>query len=281
MSGISRNSQADELRITTVQFDMRGSTPAENLLFIENILRDQKNRQDLIVLPEVFTTGCIANAREFASAPNGEIYEWLRFQAAHYNSDICGSVIIKHEDNYYNRLLWATTDGTIHEYDKRHLFRMLGEHLRYKSGEEQLLVSLKGWRIAPFICYDLRFPVWMRNCENYDLAVVVANWPMQRREHWQALLRARAIENLCFTLGCNRIGLDGFNNQYSGDSQLYNANGDLLMNLGNHDYVSTTSINLADLKKYRENFPAFLDRDSFHINAQFNDTLGTNLHKTG
>jgi len=256
---------AADLVVTTIQADIISDAPQANLDQLSGIFETLKEHPDLIVLPEVFTTGFGKNARKHADSNGGKVYQWLADQSRKNNAAICGSVIVKDGDYYYNRLIWMQPDGKYFEYNKRHLFRMLNEHERYEAGKKQLQVQLKGWTISPFICYDLRFPVWMRNTSNYDLSIVVANWPAQRSEHWKSLLKARAIENLSYCLGCNRIGSDLHGNNYSGDSLLYDANGTEIMHMTSTDSVKTVLLNAKQLHDYRDSFPAHLDSDQFTL----------------
>ncbi|WP_300657380.1 nitrilase-related carbon-nitrogen hydrolase, partial [Pseudomonas sp.] len=192
--------------------------------------------------------------------------QWLLEQAARLQAVICGSLIIQAADGTYrNRLLWARPDGSLAHYDKRHLFRMAGEHKHYAAGEEQVLFELKGWQIRPLICYDLRFPVWSRDPHTTDLLLYTANWPAARRQHWNRLLPARAIENLCYVAAVNRIGQDGKGHAYSGDSQVLDFQGETLLDAVDADGVFRLSLKAAELAAYRERFPAYRDADAFNL----------------
>jgi predicted amidohydrolase len=181
--------------------------------------------------------------------------------------------VIREGDTVYNRLIWASPDGSLAYYDKRHLFRMAGEHTRYGGGNQRLIVTLKGWRILPQVCYDLRFPVWLRNGRraeaeggmDYDLALFVANWPAPRRQPWRTLLRARAIENLAYVIGVNRVGIDGNDHPYAGDSAIIDPIGEALLELGPQEQVVTTVLDPAPLQAHRERFPAWMDADAFSL----------------
>jgi predicted amidohydrolase len=228
---------------------------------------------DLIVLPETFLSGFSNDIRASAETMGGEGVAWMRTLAEETGAVLCGSLAIREGDTVYNRLLWMRPDGTHAHYDKRHLFRMAGEHTRYGGGRERLLVELKGWRVLPQVCYDLRFPVWLRNRRmegaaggmDYDLAVFVANWPAARRMPWRILLRARAIENLCYVVGVNRVGVDGNALAYAGDSAVLDMHGTALAEFGAQEQVATVALDPAALLAHRERFPAWMDADDFTL----------------
>ncbi|HEY4089885.1 MAG TPA: amidohydrolase [Luteibacter sp.] len=230
---------------------------------------------DLFVLPETFLSGFTNDTLANAETMDGESVAWLRALAVEVNATITGSLVIRENGTVYNRLMWASPNGDLACYDKRHLFRMAGEHTRYGGGTERLIVELKGWRILPQVCYDLRFPVWLRNSRNeaaaggmdYDLALFVANWPSPRRGPWRTLLRARAIENLAYTIGVNRVGVDGNNHSYSGDSAVIDPVGEAWVELGAVEQVVTIAIDPAPLLAHRERFPAWMDADTFSLNT--------------
>lgn len=236
----------------------------ENLARYAATLSTLSKSVDLIVLPEVFTTGFCANARQYAEVVGGRAYQWMHQQAQQYNAVVTGSLVIKKGDDYFNRLVWMRPDGTYEHYDKRHLFRMAGEHTRYAMGHQRVLVELHGWRILPLICYDLRFPVWSRNRNDYDLALYVANWPSARALHWNRLLQARAIENLSYVIGVNRVGMDEAEQHYAGDSSVYSATGELIATSQEAETI-VVELFASELKAYRERFPAHLDADSFEL----------------
>jgi predicted amidohydrolase len=178
---------------------------------------------------------------------------------------LCGSIVIRDDDRYYNRLLWVTPDGEVQHYDKRHLFHMAGEHEKYSPGKERIIVQLGDWRICPMICYDLRFPVWSRGINEYDLLLYVANWPASRRSAWRTLLPARAVENLCYCAGVNRIGTDGNDVAYSGDSLVSDYYGNLVADAGDRAIALKATLSLEKLEDYREKFPVWKDADNFKI----------------
>jgi omega-amidase len=228
---------------------------------------------DLVVLPETFLSGFTNETRANAESMDGPSVAWLRELATETGSTLVGSLVIRENDTVFNRLLWASPDGSLAQYDKRHLFRMAGEHTRYGGGEERLIVELKGWRILPQVCYDLRFPVWLRNRRledaaggmDYDLSIFVANWPAPRRQPWRTLLRARAIENLSYVIGVNRVGVDGNDLPYAGDSAVIDPVGEALVELGAQEQVITTTLDPALLLAHRERFPAWMDADPFSL----------------
>lgn len=220
---------------------------------------------DLIVLPEMFTTGFAMAAADLAR-PENELIDWMQSQADKTQAMLVGSAAISTVRGPVNRLLMVTPDGKVYRYDKKHLFRMGNEHQFFIAGQARCIVSWKGFRILPLICYDLRFPVFARNRQDYDLALYLANWPEKRRLHWQTLLRARAIENQAFVIGCNRVGYDGNQLYYSGDSQIISAEGEILaIEDQGIATVLTASLSLHQLQDYRQRFPAWQDADNFFL----------------
>jgi len=253
-----------DLKVSLIQSEIVPNDPEANLAGYEPRLEAARG-SDLVVLPEVFTTGFSARARDFAEQEGGRAYAWLAQWADSLQAVVTGSVVVREGDAYFNRLVWMPPGGDYRQYDKRHLFRMAGEHKRYAMGRERLLVELKGWRILPLVCYDLRFPVWSRNRNDYDLALYVANWPAARSLHWQRLLQARAIENLSFVAGVNRIGEDEKQQHYSGDSAIYGPAGEILLDMENRGGCESAILSAERLSSYRESFPAHLDADSFEL----------------
>lgn len=251
------------LTVSLIQDEIVANNPEANLdLFSEKICSIVSS--DLIILPEVFTTGFCAGARNYAEVKDGRAYAWMAQQAQQSQAVITGSLVVKEGDSYYNRLIFMRPNGQYEEYNKRHLFRMAGEHLRYVQGDERLIVTLKGWRILPQICYDLRFPVWSRNQDDYDFAFYTANWPSARSSHWRSLLQARAIENLSYVAGVNRVGCDEANQIYAGHSSIYGPDGIRLLESERQD-VLTHILDADVLRAYRESFPAHLDKDRFRL----------------
>jgi len=254
----------NDLRVTLVQYDILANDPAQNLDNLSVILNAIETT-DVIVLPEVFTTGFCKSARSYAEAPGGKAYQWLATEAKKHNAVVTGSLVVLENGDYYNRMIWMQPDGHYTEYNKRHLFRMAGEHLRYREGTERVVVTWRGWRVLLQVCYDLRFPVWSRNRNDYDLAIYVANWPAARALAWKSLLPARAIENLAYVIGVNRIGTDEHLQYYAGDSILVGPDGTNHLHPESASGCFTEHISLANLQAYREAFPAWMDADRFDI----------------
>lgn len=257
------------LNVSLVQGATRWHDPAGNRDYYGNLIARLRG-SDLIVLPETFTSGFSNEAIHNAETMDGPTLVWLREQARALDAAICGSVQLRVGDHVYNRLLFVTPDGRVQHYDKRHLFRYADEHKRYAAGNERLVVAWRGWKICPLVCYDLRFPVYARNRHgadgfDYDLALYVANWPSARRYAWQTLLRARAIENLSYGIGVNRVGTDGNNLGYSGDSVVLDYLGQPLAELGAQEQVVTVSLDAEALAAHRERFPAWMDADAFNL----------------
>jgi omega-amidase len=252
-----------DLQLALVQQEIVPDNPTHNLSVFAEMLAPLED-VDLVILPEVFTTGFSATARSHAEEAGGRAYHWMAEQASRLQSVVTGSLVVKEGENFFNRLVWMRPDGSFSEYNKRHLFRMAGEHKRYEVGQERVLVELAGWRILPLICYDLRFPVWSRNCQDYDLAIYVANWPSARALHWNRLLQARAIENLSYVAGVNRVGFDEKHQHYAGDSTVYGPAGEVILH-SQEAAVLRTSLSAQQLQDYRSAFPAHLDADQFQL----------------
>lgn len=255
-----------DIELALIQTTLAWHDPAANREHFQAVL-EQARGADLVILPEMFTTGFSMESAELAEPEDGPSSIWLREQAQGIGAVICGSLIIQAADgSYRNRLLWARPDGSFAYYDKRHLFRMAGEHKHYSAGDQQVVFDLKGWRVRPLICYDLRFPVWSRDAGGTDLLLYTANWPGARRQHWNRLLPARAIENLCYVAAVNRVGEDGKGHGYTGDSQVLDFQGEALLTAGEDDGVFRTQLSSEALNAYRERFPAYLDADVFTLN---------------
>jgi omega-amidase len=264
-----------DLKITLIQSDLHWEDTEANLAMFEEKIWQIGPSTDVIVLPEMFTTGFTMNASRLAEQMNMRTFKWMKQMADQTNALILGSYIVKVHDKFYNRLLWMEPGGHFKTYDKRHLFRMSNEHKTYSSGESLLIATWKGWRICPLICYDLRFPVWSRNKYDtvtrklsYDLAIYVANWPTTRSEAWATLLKARAIENLSYVVGVNRIGQDGNGVEHSGHSAIISPKGEAIFT--NDDMESTRTIELStnSLEAFRDRFPAYLDGDDFSLESE-------------
>jgi predicted amidohydrolase len=253
------------LRVTMIQADLAWQDPSTNRRELAAHFRGLAGHTDLIVLPEMFTTGFSMDAAALAEPMDGPTIGWLREESAAVGCAITGSLIVKEGGRHYNRLVWATPDGGLAYYDKRHLFRMAREDEHYAAGNRRLTVELKGWRICPLVCYDLRFPVWSRNRGDYDVLLYVANWPSRRRTAWSALLRARAIENVCYVVGVNRVGKDGNGASYAGDSVALDFLGNVLGGDRGGDFVETVVFDRESLATFRRDFPVHLDADDFTL----------------
>jgi predicted amidohydrolase len=264
------------LRVTLVQGATRWHDLAANRDYYGNMIAALRGQTDLILLPETFTSGFSNEAIHQAETMDGATIAWLQQQAKALDAAITGSVQLRDGEGatakVYNRLLFVTPDGGVRHYDKRHLFRYAGEHERYAAGSERLLVEWRGWRICPLVCYDLRFPVYLRNGYDraaarfdYDLVLFVANWPSARRYAWSTLLRARAIENLSYCVGLNRVGTDGNGLHYAGDSVVLDFLGAPLAELGAQEQVVTVQLDPTALALHRERFPAWMDADAFDL----------------
>lgn len=259
------------LRLTIVQSDLRWEDAAANRAMFGTKLAALNGATDLVVLPEMFTTGFSMRSRELAEAMDGPTVQWMRKQAKELNAAIYGSAIIQEEENYYNRGLFVKPDGEVTEYDKRHRFSFAEEHEHYAycGTNHQTVVEWCGWEILLQICYDLRFPVFSRNgfrpfLDTYDLALYVANWPETRRHPWSTLLQARAIENQCYAAGLNRVGTDGNNLPYSGDSVIINPKGEVIAQLEpSQEGVATATLDWQALVDFRKKFPVLGDADLF------------------
>jgi len=261
--------QQDTLKVTFIQTSLYWHDIEANLATMEEKIWQIGQDTDLIVLPEMFSTGFTNAAKDLAEPMNSKTFRWMKQQAMQTQAVIVGSFIARDGNDLYNRLLWMRADGTYATYDKKHLFRMSEEHEIYTAGSQRLIVNLKGWKICPLICYDLRFPVWSRNILledgslSYDLLLYVANWPASRSPVWRTLLQARALENLSYCAGLNRIGQDGMNIAYNGQSLMYNYKGEIIADLSDHDMIKTQILSKQELTAFRQKFPAHLDADPF------------------
>lgn len=266
--------KASTLRVSLVQGATRWHDAEANRAYYGALVRSLAGTSDLIVLPETFLSGFTNETLGNAETMQGESMRWMLALAREVGAVITGSLIIQEQGTCLNRLIWARPDGSFETYDKKHLFRMAGEHQRYGSGTERLIVDIKGWKVCPQVCYDLRFPVWLRNRHSaetgqldYDVLVFVANWPTPRRNAWRTLLRARAIENLSYCIGVNRVGSDGNQLSYSGDSAAIDFLGVPLVELGTQEQVVSVTLDASALGAHRERFPAWMDADVFTISG--------------
>lgn len=253
-----------DLRVSLLQSELHWQDGAANRNNLGSMMEDLPET-DLVVIPETFASGFTMNSAEVAEPMNGPSVTWMRERAKSGNYAVTGSLVIQEGAYVYNRMLFATPEGDLHWYDKRHLFRMAEEHENYTPGKVRLTVTYRGWRICPLVCYDLRFPVWSRNRDDYDLLLYVANWPKPRVNAWSTLLAARAIENLSFVVGVNRIGEDGNGVTYPGESAAYDYLGKPLAELGDKKGKATVTLDAAGLAKFRDRFPVHLDADSFRL----------------
>ncbi len=253
------------LTLSLIQTQTFWQDPRANRTMFDSWFREIPESTDVVVLPEMFSTGFTMNSVEVAEPMNGPTVTWLRAASEALNKIICGSVVIVDDGFRYNRFLWVTPDGELRIYDKRHRFRMAGEHDHYSSGSERLVVTVEGWNICPMVCYDLRFPVWFRNRNDYDVLLCVANWPSARREVWSALLRARAIENLSYSLGVNILGEDGNAVTYCGGTVAYTPEGDALVEADDQAGIFTVELDKDYLDRYRAAFPAWQDADAYRL----------------
>lgn len=259
------SSPHNPLRVSLVQSEIIWEDPLANCAILEEKLQYLIGQTDVVVLPEMFSTGFSMN-KNGAEIGQGSVVKWLLLMSKRLNALLVGSLKYKENNRYFNRFFAVNPDGNLFYYDKKHLFRMGAEDQFYTAGDSKLIISYKNWNIAAFICYDLRFPVWSRNVGlEYDLAIYVANWPAVRSHAWQTLLRARAIENLAYVVGVNRVGVDGNQIKYQGDSAIVSYLGQDLLNMSSENTIQTCTISQSDLSEFRAKFPANLDADSFQF----------------
>jgi omega-amidase len=265
------------LTITIIQTNLSWENKKANLTMLQQKIEAINEKTEVVVLPEMFTTGFSMQPEKLAEDMNGETMRWMKKISSKKKIILTGSLIIQEDDKYFNRLIWMLPDGNYGYYDKRHLFAYGNEHLHYTPGNRRLIASVKGWKINLQVCYDLRFPVWARQSQGpsadpltrkpeYDVLIYVANWPETRILAWKTLLQARAIENQCYTIGVNRVGNDGNNIYYSGDSMIVNPSGEILFHKKDEEAVETFSIDKNVLGQAWEKFPFWRDADSFIIN---------------
>ena len=239
--------------------------PSENRALLQNKINAILQKVDLIVLPEMFTSGFTMNPKSVAETMQGATISWLKEVAKERNCALTGSLVIEENGNYFNRLVFVFPNGDIQQYDKRHLFTLAGENQVYKAGIEKLIVEFKGFKICPLICYDLRFPVFSRNVKDYDVLIYVANWPKPRVNAWDILLKARAVENMSYVLGVNRIGLDANNHQYIGHSQAIDFLGNYMLEPQETDEVFIIELNKEKMLETRGKLAFLNDIDEFQI----------------
>ncbi len=263
------------LTITTIQTNLHWEDKAANLRMLEEKISSIREKTEIVVLPEMFSTGFSMKPVQLAETMEGETVQWMKKMAASKKIILTGSVIIEEEGNYFNRLIWILPNGHYGIYDKRHRFAYAGEDQHYTAGTKRLIASVKGWKINLLVCYDLRFPVWSRQAlsfsgdnggkPEYDILVYVANWPVKRINAWKTLLQARAIENQCYTVGVNRVGVDGNGHHYSGDSMIIDPTGEALYHKTDAEDIFTITLDRSRLDTVREKFPFWKDADEFRI----------------
>ena len=256
----------DKLKIALVQSDIIWESISQNLSSYSKKLIGIGLKTDLIILPEMFATGFSMNVDEISQEENGEIFNWMKQLAASENTAIYGSIIIKDTGKYYNRAYFVYPDGSFVTYNKKHLFSLAGEDEIYTAGNDRRIIEFKGWKIMPQICYDLRFPIWSRNDLNYDLLIYIASWPEKRIYAWQTLLKARAIENMTFVAGVNRVGTDGSYAKYSGESAVISPMGEVMIEIkNNEDKIEIIEIDKSFSDKVRSKLGFLNDIDKFYI----------------
>lgn len=258
----------NNLTITIIQTHLFWEDAEANLNHFDSKINLITEQPDIIVLPEMFTTGFSMTPETMAEEHGGKGLQWMQQKAKEKQLAIVGSISVKENGRFYNRLYWVMPNGSYQFYNKRHLFRMGNEHEHYTAGNQKCIVEYKGWKICPLVCYDLRFPVWSRNTKSatYDVLLYVANWPAVRAFAWSQLLVARAIENQCYVVGVNRIGDDANGIAHSGNSVILNPKGESVSNIKqNQECTETVSVSYTELQNFRKNFPVLLDADEFNV----------------
>jgi predicted amidohydrolase len=258
----------DELHVVGIQADLFWENPDKNIVYFEDTIQTLPTETNLVVLPEMFTTGFTMNATEVAETMNGKTVSWMKQIASKHQIAITGSLVIKDDNKYFNRLVFVHPSGKIETYNKRHSFTLAGEDKVYTSGKESIIIDFKGWKICPLICYDLRFPVWARNTQNYDILIYMANWPVARIKAWDTLLKARAIENMSYTIGVNRVGKDANDYAYPGNSLIVDSLGKELAHLPKNEVGLVKATLIKKEQNTVRNKLGFLnDKDSFSIDV--------------
>lgn len=259
------------LTITTIQTDLVWEDKTANLERLQEKINAIEERTEIVVLPEMFSTGFTMQPQLFAETMEGETIEWMRRMASDKRIVLTGSIIIKEDDRFYNRLVWMLPNGEYGYYNKRHLFAYAGEDQHYAAGNKRLIASVKGWKINLQVCYDLRFPVWARqqlsdkSSPEYDVLIYVANWPERRSHAWKTLLCARAIENQCYVVGVNRVGVDGKKINHSGNTLIIDPLGEVLYHKADEEDIFTITLEKERLDEIRTKFPFWKDGDHFKI----------------
>jgi len=255
----------DQIKVALVQFDILWESVAENCWKIEQMICENRSEVDILILPETFNTGFSLNPKKVSETIDGDTINWMKYLAIRRNIVVCGSIFIYENGKYYNRFYWIEPDGKIYFYNKRHLFSLGGENKFFSKGDTQTIIEYKGWKFLPQICYDLRFPIWARNTQSYDVMINVANWPSSRIEVWKILLKARAIENQCYVVAVNRIGVDGVGIEYSGNSMVVDPKGIKIFKAEKREMIETVTIDYHHLHSFRNKFNTLNDMDNFSI----------------
>ncbi len=254
------------LTIALIQPDIIWENVDANLDSCTKMLEGMGEPVDVILMPELFTTGFTMQSRDLAEPMGGKTMSWMAAMAEQLHCNLVGSIIIGDRGKFFNRLIWMQQGNRYHYYDKHHLFRMSGENDHYAKGREQVIIKVGGFRFRPLVCYDLRFPVWSRNRQDYDALVYIANWPASKRDVWSTLLKARAIENQAYSIGVNRVGKDGMGIEYTGDTMAYDAKGNKISSLEpDKPGIQIIRLSLEDLNAFRDKFPAWRDADPFTL----------------
>lgn len=261
-----------DLKVTLIQTNLHWENIEDNLRMFDEKINSIQERTEIVILPEMFSTGFSMSPERLAQTMDGSAVQWMKKKAAEKNIILTGSLIIEENGHYLNRLLWMQPNGVYGIYDKRHLFGYAGEHEHYQPGDKRLIAQVKGWKICLNVCYDLRFPVWSRNAivletgePAYDVLINVANWPERRSTPWKTLIHARAIENQCYAIGVNRVGNDGNNIYHSGDSSLIDPLGEILYRKSHDEDIFTTTLERSRLDEVRTHFPFLKDADKFQV----------------
>ncbi len=265
--------EKQDIRVSIIQAPLEWNDRKANLKYFAERIKKLKGNTDLIVLPEMFGTGFITDVSLIEETMEGQTFQWMKATSAAVNAVLVGSIALKEKNKFFNRLIWMRPDGSFEQYDKRHLFRMGDEHLKYTAGKKRLITEIKGWKVMPLVCYDLRFPVWSKNRlvndeYEYDMILFVANWPASRSYAWRTLLSARAIENQVYCIGVNRIGEDGKGIPHKGGSVILDYKGKLIKCCkDNEPEVITETLTYQTLAEFRERFKVALDWDDFQLAA--------------
>lgn len=257
----------ETLDIALIQSHLAWENPVQNRAAFSQKINSISQEVDLIILPEMFTTGFTMNAAEIAETMSGDTLRWLEEMSKEKDCAIVGSYVVEEKGNYYNRLVFMLPDGTCEVYDKHQLFTLAKEQDVFTAGQKDVIIEYKGWKIKPLICYDLRFPVWARNTSGYDVLLYVASWPKPRIDAWDALLKARAIENMCYCIGVNRVGLDGKGYEYNGHSGVYDVLGNSVLeeNPIERETILYATLSISHVKKIRNKLPFLDDKDDFKL----------------